>query len=114
MKLKTTIGLALATALAATAAPGFAQRTISAAQKQAYIDQNRQHEQREAAREAQNDAHTQRLNAAIANARRRGDWAEVDRLHGIRSQDYAHNRRASVEEGQEARHMARVNNARVQ
>lgn len=111
---RTTIGLALATALAASATPALAQQTITAAQKQAYIEQNRQHELREDARDSQFAAHSQRLNAEIAAARRAGDWAKVNQLHAQRSQDYAHNRRASVEEGQEARHMARVNHARVQ
>lgn len=90
------------------AGAGQAQQTVRPAQKQAYIDQAKAHNQREAANDAAFDAHRKRLEADIAAAKRSGNQAQLKKLEAMQARDNEHLARDRTEDTRSQEHIKRT------
>lgn len=95
-------------AILAMPTSALAQRSVSPEQKQAYIDAAKEHNRRDAARDAEFYAHQDRLHDRLAAARKAQNWAEVKRLQGLQAQDQQHLVRERAEDQQNQAHIKRV------
>jgi hypothetical protein len=85
-----------------------AQNTVTAQQKQAYIDAAKASNKREIADDAAFNAHRARLQNDIAAAKRSGNMAQLRKLEAMQAADNQHLQRDDVQDAQNQAHIKRV------